>query len=106
MDADLRRAAADQGAERAGRLVADEEDGRVRSPEIVLEMMLHPSRIAHAGARQDDRTAMDAADRLALLDGLAQPEIAAGEGMAVLRRGSARRDGGERPPSSGQPAAN
>jgi hypothetical protein len=85
MDADLCRPAADQGTQRARRLVADEQDRRLGPPQVVLEVMLHPSGIAHARAREDDRATADAADRFALLHCLAQTEVAAREHVTVTR---------------------
>ena len=84
MDADLLHAGADQRAQRAGRLVADEQDRRVGAPEMILEVMLDPPGIAHAGAGQHDRPAMQPADRLALLHRLGEAERTGAEGMAVI----------------------
>ena len=50
---------------------------------MVLEMMLHASSLAHAGAGKDDGAAVDAPDRLALLDRFDQVEVAARKGWPV-----------------------
>jgi len=64
------RAAADEVAQRPRHLVADEQDGRIGTPEMILQVVLDAAGIAHAGARNDDGAAADAADRLALFDAL------------------------------------
>ncbi len=53
---DLPRQGADGGE-------AHEHDAGLRAPEIVLEVVAHPSPRAHAGARHDDRAAGDAVER-------------------------------------------
>ena len=62
-------------AQRALRLVAGENDGRLRTPEIVLDVMADTTRIAHAGGRDDHLRRLVKVDGLRLLerDGEVQP---------------------------------
>ena len=45
-------------------LVADKQDRTFRTPQIMLEMMAYPSRIAHSGSRNDHFRLLDKIDHL------------------------------------------
>ena len=66
---DLLRALDDLAAERALGLIADEEDGGLFAPEVVLQMVADAAGVAHAAGGEDDLGRLIEVDGLALLGG-------------------------------------
>ena len=68
VDAHFPGAAQQDAAQRARRLVTDEQHRGVGMDEVIAQMMLDAPGIGHAGSRDDDGAALDIVDRLGVLD--------------------------------------
>ena len=65
-------------------LVADEDNGAVRPPEVVLQVVADAARVAHAGSGDDDLGGGIQVQSLGLLAGLRHPEVGKVEHMGAV----------------------
>ena len=92
LDTDGLGAVDEKPAERSLGLEADQQDGRPRVPQPVLEMVPDASGIAHAAGGDDDVKAGQLGDRLALVDRFGEPQLRRVQQPADVDAGS-RLDG-------------
>ena len=79
------RDAVDEPAAKAPlRLVADEQDCRLRTPEVVFEMMQHAARIGHARRRNDDGRALRRVECARLRRRLTETDLREIRHLAIL----------------------
>ena len=74
------RSSIDQGAaQRAHRLIAHEQNGALRPPQVVLEVVADAARVAHAGGGDDDLGGLVHVEQLGLLAGGGHAQAGEGE---------------------------
>ena len=86
VDADGGNALLEQGADRARRLVADEQNRGLGAPEVVLEVVADTACLAHAAAGDDDRAGPQPPQSLALLDRFDEVDVRCTERTVALPR--------------------